>query len=153
MVGQRRVAAGTQMQAHETLTADIGGTHARFTRGGAMPQGKPVELKSGDYPNADELVATALDRLGADGRGSDLVLSLAGPVRSGKVKLTNLGWDIDAEALKHRFGFRQVALLNDLEAAAYALAEEAPQPSRVLRDGQSAPDARHVVISVSTGLG
>jgi glucokinase len=154
---QRHSAAGTHMQAHETFTADIGGTHARFMRGAMASaitgQGKPVELVSRDYPDIDALITAGLGKLGVQARGNDAVLSLAGPIRGGKVRLTNLEWDIDTEALRQHFGFRNVALLNDLEAAAYALAEEPPQPSLVLRDGQSAPHARHAVISVSTGLG
>ena len=150
---ERQGAAGMQMQSHQTLTADIGGTHARFMHGAAKPQGKPVELRSGDFSGIDALIAAGLERLGTDARGSDAVLSLAGPVRQGRVKLTNLDWDINAAAIKQHFGFRHVALLNDLEAAAYALAEEPPQPSLVLREAQPLPGARHAVISVSTGLG
>jgi glucokinase len=150
---ERQGAAGMQMQVHQILTADIGGTHARFMRGTAAGHDKPVELASRDYPDIDALIGAGLEHVGMDARGSDAVLSLAGPVRQGKVRLTNLGWDIDAEALKRHFGFRHVALLNDLEAAAWALAEKPPGPSRVLREGQSAPAARHAIISVSTGLG
>jgi glucokinase len=153
---ERRGAAGKQMQAHQTLTADIGGTHARFMQGPAPGDGRPgasVELMSRDYPDIHALIGAGLERLGAQARGSNAVLSLAGPVRQGKVTLTNLGWHIDAAALKRDFGFRHLALLNDLEAAAWALAEDPPPPSLVLRDGQSAPGARHAVISISTGLG
>ena len=144
------------MQAHRIITADIGGTHARFMQVPAPGHDEPaasVELASRDYPDAHALIGAGLERLGVPARGSDAVLSLAGAVRDGKVTLTNLGWHIDAEALKKGFGFRQVALLNDLEAAAYALAEDPPPPSLVIRDGEFSASARHAVISVSTGLG
>lgn len=150
---ERRGAAGMQMQTQEILTADIGGTHARFMRGSAVPQGTPVELASRDYPDIDALITAGLKQLGVEAQGCDAVLSLAGPIHHGKVRLTNLGWDIDAEALQRHFGFRHVALLNDLEAAAWALAESPPAPSRVLREGQSVLGTRHAIISVSTGLG
>ncbi|HEY3644918.1 MAG TPA: glucokinase [Gammaproteobacteria bacterium] len=141
------------MQVHETLSADIGGTHARFMRGAATSGSAPIELASGDYPDIDALIRAGLAKLGMDPRGNDAVLSLAGPVRLGRMRFTNLDWGIDAEVLKQHFGFRHVALLNDLEAAAWALAESPPRPSLVLRDAEAAPGARHAVISVSTGLG
>lgn len=153
---ERRGAAGKSMQVEETLTADIGGTHARFMRGPASGHGKPktcVELVSRDYADIHALIGAGLERLGAQPRGGDAVLSLAGPIRQGKVTLTNLEWEVDAESLKQHFGFLHVALLNDLEAAAWALAESPPPPSLVLRDGVSMPGFRHAVISVSTGLG
>lgn len=156
MGAERRGAAGKHMQVHETLTADIGGTHARFMYGPAPAgQGKPrgsIELASRDYPDIEALISAGLEKLGA-ARGSDAVLSLAGPIHQGRMRFTNLAWDIDAQALQEHFGFRNVALLNDLEAAAWALAEAPPSPRRVLRDTQPPPDARHAVISVSTGLG
>jgi glucokinase len=153
---ERRGAAGQHMQVHETFTADIGGTHARFMHGPATGHGKPegsVELASGDYAGIDALISAGLQRLGVEARDSDAVLSLAGPIHQGRIKFTNLDWDIDAQTIKQHFGFRNVALLNDLEAAAWALAENPPRPTLVLRDGESAPGARHAVISVSTGLG
>ena len=153
---QRHGAAGTDMQSHEILTADIGGTHARFLYGPAAGHGKPagsIELASGDYPGIDALISAGLERLDVESQGCDAVLSLAGPIHQGRMRFTNLAWDIDAEVLKSRFGFRHVALLNDLEAAAWALAEDPPSPSRVLRDAQPVPGARDAVISVSTGLG
>jgi len=156
MERERRGAAGTAMQTHDTLTADIGGTHARFMYGPMTGHGKPrgsIELASGDYPGIDALISAALEKLGVEARGSDAVLSLAGPIHQGRMRFTNLDWDIDARSLEKQFGFRHVALLNDLEAAAWALAEDPPQPSMVLRDAQSPPGARHAVISVSTGLG
>lgn len=139
------------MQAHETLTADIGGTHARFMYGAVTEHGKLVELASRDYSGIDALIEAGLQRLGVQARGSDAVLSLAGPIRQGKTTLTNLGWRIDAAALKRDLGFRDVALLNDLEAAAWALSDALPSDRWELRSGDG--EGRHVVISVSTGVG
>ena len=141
------------MPVHTILTADIGGTHARFLQGDADGHGKPTDFDSGDYPDVAALVEAGLQRLGMQARGSDAVLSLAGPIRHGRVTLTNLSWVIDAKALQERFGFRHVALLNDLEAAAWCLASAPPAPDLVLREGVAEAGTRHAVISASTGLG
>ena len=141
------------MPSHPLLTADIGGTHARFLQVSADGHGKPADFDSGDYPDVTALVEAGLERLGMQARGSDAVLSLAGPIQHGRATLTNLFWVIDARALQERFGFRHVALLNDLEAAAWCLASNPPAPDVVLREGGATPGARHAVISASTGLG
>ena len=135
------------------LTADIGGTHARFLHGTAEGHGEPVDFVSGDYRDIDGLIEAGLKHLGVQARGTDAVLSVAGPIRDQRVSLTNLSWAIDAGELRARFGFHHVKLLNDLEAAAWALAEDPPLPSLTLRDGVVAPRTRHAVISASTGLG
>ena len=141
------------MPSHPLLTADIGGTHARFLQGSAGGHGEPADFDSGAYPDVAALVEAGLKRLGMQARGSDAVLSLAGPIQHGRVTLTNLSWVIDAKALQERFGFRHVALLNDLEAAAWCLASDPPAPDLVLREGRAEPGTRHAVISASTGLG
>ena len=141
------------MPAHPILTADIGGTHARFLQGTADGHGQPADFDSGDYPDVGALVEAALQRLGVPARGTDVVLSVAGPVRHGRMTFTNLSWVVDAKALQQRFGFRHVALLNDLEAAAWCLASDPPAPDLMLRDGVAEAGTRHAVISASTGLG
>ena len=141
------------MPAHPILTADIGGTHARFLHNTADGHGDLADFDTRDFPDAVALVEAGLQRLGMQPRGTDAVLSLAGPIRHGRVTFTNLSWVIDAKVLQERLGFRHVALLNDLEAAAWCLASDPPAPSLVLRDGVAEPGTRHAVISASTGLG
>lgn len=135
------------------LTADIGGTHARFLHGTADGLGTPADFDTRDFPDVAALVEAGLRQLGMQAGGTDAVLSLAGPIRHGRVQLTNVAWAIDAEVLQKRLGFRHVVLLNDLEAAAWCLAEDPPAPNLVLREGAAESTARQGVISASTGLG
>jgi glucokinase len=143
------------MRTTQILVADLGGTHARFLLTGETERflpGAPLELPSADFSDMDSLVAEALQRLKLrDGSGVRAMLAVAGPVREGRAKLTNLSWSIDAAALKQRFGFESVGVLNDLAAAAWALSDSAPQDAKALREGR--PQGRCVVISVSTGVG
>jgi glucokinase len=144
------------MQVRKILVADLGGTHARFLLAAdherGFTEGTPLELPSADYPDFDSLVSDALQRLKIpDGGGMQAMFAAAGPVREGRVKLTNLSWNIDAAALKARFGFRKAGVLNDLAAAAWALSDSPPQDAKPLRDGPR--EGRCVVISVSTGVG
>lgn len=136
------------------LTADIGGTRARFLYSprarGAVPL--RFELASRDFDDLESLLAHALLLLKVSAPAVlDAALAVAGPVRDGYVKFTRLPWSAAATELKRRFGLRRVLLLNDLEAAAWALAEKPPVGALRLRTGSG--DGRCVLISVGTGLG
>ncbi len=143
------------MQAHKLLLADLGGTHARFLLNdadGHFTLEGLLELPSADFKDMESLVAEALKRFDLDdGAGLKAMIAVAGPVQAGRAKLTNLSWSIDAAALKQRFGFTSVGVLNDLAAAAWALSDAPPKDKKALRPGDG--EGRHVVISVSTGVG
>ena len=143
------------MQATQTLVADLGGTHARFLRtgdAGRFSSEGLLELPSAEFKDMESLVADVLSRLKLqDGRGLRAMIAVAGPVRAGRAKLTNLSWSIDAAKLQEHFRFESVGVLNDLEAAAWALSDAPPEDHRELRRGDG--QGRHVVISVSTGVG
>jgi glucokinase len=143
------------MKATHILVADLGGTHARFLRTEDAERFAPdglIELPSADFKDMDSLVAEALKRLKLnDAKDVRAVIAVAGPVHAGRAKLTNLSWSIDAAELKRRFGLADVGVLNDLEAAAWALSDGPPSEHRELRRGDG--EGRRVVISVSTGVG
>lgn len=141
----------------QILAADIGGTHARFLFGSAShagtPAGEALDLVTRDAGGMEGLLAGALERLGLQPPAAvEAVFAMAGPVRDGQASLTNLSWKADAATLKRRFGFRHLSFINDLEAAARALAEHPPADAAVLRAGGGGA-GRSVVISVGTGLG
>jgi glucokinase len=136
------------------LVADIGGTRARFLQGADAANVTTLELSTRDHPDFITLLVAALSRLGGAERSrTDAVLAVAGPVQRASATLTNLGWVIDADELRQRFGFRRVTLINDLEAAARALADGPPAAATVLHAGDADASQRSAVISVSTGLG
>ncbi|HEY1771682.1 MAG TPA: ROK family protein [Gammaproteobacteria bacterium] len=143
------------MPTTKILVADLGGTHARFLLSGDPEHFSSdglLELPSADFKDMDSLVAEALKRLKLDGgEGVHAMIAVAGPVHEGRAKLTNLSWSIDAAQLKQRFGFASAGVLNDLAAAAWALSDGPPSQHRELRRGDG--HGRHVVISVSTGVG
>lgn len=50
-------------------------------------------------------------------------LAVAGPVKEGRAKFSNLTWEVDCTALASRFNFEQIDLMNDFEAIALAIGE------------------------------
>ena len=48
-------------------------------------------------------------------------MGVAGPVRAGRSKISNLPWTIDSKELAGQLKLNSVGLLNDLEAYAYGI--------------------------------
>ncbi|MGD8574997.1 MAG: ROK family protein, partial [Gammaproteobacteria bacterium] len=139
------------------LLADIGGTHARFAlagRGGRCPDEAELDIPVRDYADLPGLVRSAARHFSLDDFSAiDLVVALAGPVESGRASITNLGWGVDEASLREEFGFRNIALLNDLEAAALAVASGLGTEQQIIQPGRGHIDRRHALVSVGTGLG
>jgi len=78
---------------------------------------------------------------------------VAGPVRDGRCKTTNLPWVVDARQLSVELGIPKVGLINDLEANAYGIAALRKEDFAVLSEG--IPDSRGnaALIAAGTGLG
>lgn len=78
---------------------------------------------------------------------------VAGPVLDDKCTITNLSWDIELASLRSRFPDASVALINDVEAAAYGLATLKQSDLLVLNPGQPDERAAAALIAAGTGLG
>jgi glucokinase len=83
----------------------------------------------------------------------DVAIAAAGPVEAGRVTLTNHHTTIDREAIMAGLGDRPVALLNDIEATAYALPLlSADDISPVVAASNPKPGPR-LVVNVGPGFG
>ena len=77
----------------------------------------------------------------------------AGPVRSGKCKISNLAWTIDAGDLATLLKLKSVGLINDLEAFAYGIDGLESKDFVTLSAGIDDAVGNRAVISARTGLG
>jgi glucokinase len=78
---------------------------------------------------------------------------IAGPVVGGHCKLTNLGWEMDAEDLRTDLGNGPVELINDLQAMSYGTLHLADNERVVLQEGDAQRHGAVAVIAAGTGLG
>ncbi len=78
---------------------------------------------------------------------------VAGPVRSGRSKISNLPWIIDAKELSIQLKLSSVGLLNDLEAYAYGIDALESKDFVTLSPGSQDAEGNRAVISAKTGLG
>jgi len=135
------------------LAGDIGGTNTRLALVDGDPR-QPVALEiypSGDHASLEEIVRAFIaahpDELAA------ACFGVAGPVRDGHVRVTNLAWPVDAASVAASLGLERVLLLNDLEANAWGIAALGPDDFHVLNEGRADARGNAAVCSAGTGLG
>lgn len=135
------------------LVADIGGTNTRV----ALAEGTRLRLDSvRKYANREFAGPEALfaDYVAAEAvRCDGAAVAVAGPVRDGHGRLTNLDWEVGREGIARATGAARVAVLNDLQAQAYGLGHIAPDKLRKVVDGPAPrAGATQLVIGVGTGF-
>jgi glucokinase len=142
------------------LAGDIGGTKSLLALC-AQAEGPPQVLHAERFENAGEpgfetiaarFVAAARSALGSVSV-TRACFALAGPVEGRRVKLTNLPWEVDADALERALGIDEVLLVNDFVAAAAGLDALASGDLHTLQAGTPVPNAPRVAIGAGTGLG
>lgn len=137
------------------LAGDIGATRARL----AAFQSEGTQLRcvlektylSHQHHGVAELISLFVHKEGIPVHSA--CLGVAGPVRAGKCKISNLDWTIDSRELASQLKLDSVGLLNDLEAYAYALDVLESKDFVSLSEGQEDAEGNRVVISARTGLG
>jgi glucokinase len=135
------------------LAGDVGGTHTRLAIFAADPR-EPVAFEtyaSHDHAGLEEMVQEflAAHPAGLDGA----CFGVAAVISEGHAQTTNLAWAVEATSLARVLGLPEVALINDLEANAYGIADLEPGDIETLSGGVPAPGGTMVVISAGTGLG
>src|SRR5208282_2642119 len=78
---------------------------------------------------------------------------VAGPVRNGRSKISNLPWTIDSRELATQLKLPFVGLLNDMEAYAYGIDALDSKDFVTLNEGSEDADGNRALISAKTGLG
>jgi glucokinase len=135
------------------LAGDVGGTKVDlglydFTSGKLTPKRDKV-FKAKDYPGLEVIVK---EFLGGD-KVTAACFGVPGPVRDGRLRLTNLPWTLDSRELSAALSIDHVFLINDLEANGYGVAELAPEQIYTLSEGDASQIGNRALIAAGTGLG
>lgn len=136
------------------IVCDVGGTNIRMARSEGPK--KLVNVTVRPTALCSFLQDALLEYLRAfDDCDSVLgaAIAAAGPVEAGRVTLTNHQMTIDREAIMARLGGRPVALLNDLEATAYALPLLSADDSSPVIAASNPKAGPRLVVNVGTGFG
>ena len=137
------------------LAADIGGTKSRLAAYNDRSNRLELVVER-VYPSAEHsgLAEIVRDFIATEGIPvTSACFGVAGPVRRGRSKISNLPWTIDARDLATQLRLPRVGLINDLEALAYGLDVLESKDIVTICEGSSEADGNTAVISAGSGLG
>ncbi len=135
------------------IAGDIGGTKTLLQLSSA--DGVVLLQKSyssAAYAGLDEILGEFLHEAGV----SDIAaacFALAGPVSGRRVRLTNLPWEVDADAIASRFGIANVSLINDFAAVGMGIAKLKAEDLLTLQAGVEQARGVRLAVGAGTGLG
>jgi len=140
------------------VSADIGGTHARFAiatlEEGRVQLGEPVTLRTKDYASFEsawrEFESQSQTQL-----PRDLSIAIAGPIDGVELSLTNSQWRFNRDRIVDRLGLKSLMLMNDFGAVAHAVANvDEAELLHVAGPVETIPEKGVVtIVGPGTGLG
>ncbi|MGD0801303.1 MAG: glucokinase [Terracidiphilus sp.] len=135
------------------LAGDVGGTKVHLALydfiDGKLKYSHEERYAAKDYSGLEEIVK---EFLGAH-EVTAACFGVPGPVRDGRLRLTNLPWTLDSRELSVTLGITHVFLINDLEANGYGVAELTADQVYTLSEGDSSQIGNRALIAAGTGLG
>jgi glucokinase len=135
------------------LAGDVGGTKVHLALydfvGGKLKHTQDKQYPAKEYSGLEEIVK---EFLGKD-KVTAACFGVPGPVRDGRLRLTNLPWTLDSRELSAGLGIQHVFLINDLEANGYGIAELSAEQIYTLSEGDASQIGNRALIAAGTGLG
>ena len=144
------------------LAGDVGGTKVHLAlyefSSGKLKQVRQHKFPAHEFACLDEVVLRFLSEGGADagsaaGKIEAACFGCPGPVRDGRIKLTNLPWSLDVRDLRESLKIEHIFLINDLEANGYGINELSEEAIFTLHAGDPASVGHRGLVSAGTGLG
>jgi glucokinase len=138
------------------LAGDVGGTKVELALYG-FEHGQLVHIReerfpAQEYAGLEEIVRQFLLESEAP-EITAACFGVPGPVRGGRLRLTNLPWVLDSRELSTSLGIQHLFLINDLEANGYGIPELKPEQLLTLNEGDPAAVGNRALVSAGTGLG
>jgi glucokinase len=135
------------------LAGDVGGTKVHLALydyiNGKLEYSRDERYPAKEYTGLEEIVR---EFLSAD-KVTAACFGVPGPVRDGRLRLTNLPWTLDSRELSVSLGINHVFLINDLEANGYGVAELAADQIYTLSEGDASQIGNRALLAAGTGLG
>ena len=139
------------------LIGDIGGTKTYIAIINNLEDGfNPIFEKSFPSKNYESLRTIVKEVIDQNNFKIEAAcFGVAGPVKNGRCEATNLPWIIDSKKIAEVLNIdsKLVYLLNDLEAAAYAIEVLSEKDLFVVNKGEEQKNGTRALISAGTGLG
>ena len=138
------------------LAGDVGGTKVHLALYGfehaRLVHVRDERFPAHEYSGLQEIVQRFLAE-SANPEITAACFGVPGPVRGGRLRLTNLPWVLDARELSAGLNITHLFLINDLEANGYGIPELTPDQILTLNQGDPAGVGNRALVSAGTGLG
>jgi len=137
------------------LAGEIGATGTRLAA--FEKEGSRLQLvvektyMSQEHGSLSEIIGAFINAEGIAAHSA--CFGVAGPVRRGRSKISNLPWVIDSRDLAKQLKLDSVGMINDLEAYAYGIDGLDSKDFVTLNAGSEDAEGNRAVISARTGLG
>lgn len=141
------------------LAGDIGGTKTILQLKTAQDVLLERRFDSAGFADFDQLLTAFFSEARSQGLGMEsgklraACIGVAGPVDGRRARVTNLPWQLDADALQTRFGISHLRLINDFQAVGYGLETLTDDDLQILQAGEARDSAPRALIGAGTGLG
>jgi glucokinase len=135
------------------LAGDVGGTKVNLALydfiDGNLKHTRDKQYPAKEYSGLEEIVKEFI----VSEKVTAACFGVPGPVRDGRLRLTNLPWTLDSRELAADLKIDYVFLINDLQANGYGIAELGADQILTLSEGDSRQMGNRALISAGTGLG
>jgi glucokinase len=135
------------------LAGDVGGTKVHLALydfvNGSLQYTSDKQYPAKNYSGLEEIVKEFL----GSNKVTAACFGVPGPVRNGRLRLTNLPWTLDSRELAAGLEIQHVFLINDLEANGYGVAELGADQIFTLSEGDASQMGNRALIAAGTGLG
>jgi glucokinase len=135
------------------LAGDVGGTKVHLALydfiNGNLQHTRDQQYPAREYSGLEEIVKEFV----VTEKVTAACFGVPGPVREGRLRLTNLPWTLDSRELAAHLKIEYVFLINDLQANGYGIAELSAEQIYTLSEGDASQIGNRALISAGTGLG
>jgi glucokinase len=135
------------------LAGDVGGTKVNLALydfiDGNLRHARDKQYPAKEYSGLEEIVKEFI----VSEKVTAACFGVPGPVRDGRLRLTNLPWTLDSRELAAHLKIDYVFLINDLQANGYGIAELGADQIYTLSEGDARQIGNRALISAGTGLG
>ena len=135
------------------LAGDVGGTKVHLAlydfTDGELKHARDQQFPAKEYAGLEEIVKEFI----VTEKVTAACFGVPGPVREGRLRLTNLPWTLDSRELSAHLKIDYVFLINDLQANGYGIAELSADQVYTLSEGDARQIGNRALISAGTGLG
>ncbi len=139
------------------LVGDIGGTNARFAiaerRDGKTTLSHFKSLECARYTDCYDALRGYFAMTGEAAAFDYTVIAVAGPVKDGRIKFTNLDWEVREDLLRQATGARHARLINDYAGLAFSLPHLTHDDTRAIGPVRDGFGDVHAVMGAGTGFG